>query len=53
VDTYAFIVGNAVLNGLSDSATQAGLDGGSYDLTYALGRALEMPDAVQRWRNGE
>ncbi|MBI3801696.1 MAG: hypothetical protein HY268_32605 [Deltaproteobacteria bacterium] len=52
-DAYAFVMGNAVLNGLSDSATQAGLDGASYDLTSALARALAMPDIVQRWRNGE
>jgi hypothetical protein len=53
VDAYAFVMGNAVLNGLSDSATHAELDGASYDLTYALARALETPDVVQRWRNGE
>jgi len=48
VDAYAFVMGNAVLNGLSESATQAGLDGTTYDLTYALARALEITDAVQR-----
>jgi len=53
VDAYAFVMGNAVLNGLSDSVTHAGLDGTSYDLTSALARALEIPDVVQRWRNGE
>ena len=53
VDAYAFIMGNAVLNGLSDSVTNAGLDGGVYDLTYALSQALEIPDVVQRWRDGE
>lgn len=53
VDAYAFVMGNAVLNGLSDSATHAGLDGASYDLTFALARALEIPDVVQRWRDGE
>ncbi len=53
VDAYAFVIGNAVLNGLSDSATHAELDGASYDLTYALARALEVPDVVERWRNGE
>lgn len=53
VDAYAFVMGNAVLNGLSESATHAGLDGVSYDLTYALARALEVPDVVERWRNGE
>ncbi len=52
-DAYAFVMGNAVLNGLSDRATHAGLDGAAYDLTSALARALEMPDLVQRWRSGE
>lgn len=53
VDAYAFVVGNAVLNGLSDSVTHAGLDGTSYDLTSALARVLETPNVMQRWRNGE
>jgi hypothetical protein len=53
VDAYAFVMGNAVLNGLSDSTSHAGLDGASYDLTRALSRALDMPDVVQRWSNGE
>jgi Fe-S-cluster containining protein len=53
VDTYAFVMGNAVLNGVSDSVTHGGLDGTSYDLTAALARALEMPNVMQRWRDGE
>jgi len=53
VDAYAFAMGNAVLNGLSESATQTGLDGTTHDLTSALARALEIPDAIQRWRKGE
>jgi hypothetical protein len=52
-DAYAFIMGNAVLNGLSDSVSHRGLDGGSYDLTHALLCVLDVPDAVERWRNGE
>jgi hypothetical protein len=52
-DAYAFVMGNAVLNGLSDSVRQAGLDGDSYDLCHALLQALAIPDVVQRWRNGE
>lgn len=52
-DAYAFVMGNAVLNGLSDSAKRVKLDGDSYDLSSALVRALEIPDAAQRWRNGE
>jgi hypothetical protein len=53
VDTFAFVMGNAVLNGLSDSTHQAGLDGGAYELNSALLRALEFPDATLRWRRGE
>jgi hypothetical protein len=52
-DAYAFVMGNAVLNGLSDSAKHVGLDGDSYDLCHALFWALEIPDIEQRWRNGE
>lgn len=52
-DAYAYTMGNAVLNGLGESITQAEIDGASYDLTPALARALAIPDAVQRWRNGE
>jgi hypothetical protein len=52
-DAYAFIMGNAVLNGLSDSVSQSGLDGGSYDLTHALLCVLDVPDAMERWRRGE
>ena len=43
----------AVLNGLSDSAHEAGLDGGPYELSSALLRALELPDATLRWLSGE
>lgn len=52
-DAYAFMMGNAVLSGLCDSATCAGLDGRTYDLTEALLQVLDIPGAVQRWRNGE
>ena len=52
-DAYAFIMGNAVFSGLSDSIAHAGLDGRTYDLTEALIQMLDVPDAVQRWRNGE
>ena len=50
VDTFAFVMGNAVLNGLSDAARQAELDGGAYELNAALLRALDLPDATLRWR---
>ncbi len=53
VDTFAFVMGNAVLNGLSDATQHAELDGGAYELNAALRRALDLPDATLRWRNGE
>ena len=53
VDTFAFVMGNAVLNGLSDATRNAELDGGAYELNAALFRALDLPDATLRWRNGE
>ena len=53
VDTFAFVMGNAVLNGLSDGVQNSELDGGAYELNSALLRALDLPDATQRWRNGE
>ena len=53
IDTFAFVMGNAVLNGLSDSTHQVELDGGAYELNSALLRALELPDATLRWRSGE
>lgn len=53
IDASAFVMGNAVLNGLSDSATTAGLDGTTHDLTVALVRALDLPDCAERWRKGE
>ncbi len=53
VDTFAFVMGNAVLNGLSDATRQAELDGGAYELNAALLRALDLPDASLRWRKGE
>ena len=52
-DLYAFLMGNAVLNSLSDGVKAAKLDGGSYDLSFALARVLDLPDAVHRWWNGE
>ena len=53
IDTSAFVMGNAVLNGLSDSAIQQGLDGTSHDLTSALARALALSDCAERWWKGE
>ena len=53
VDTYAFVMGNSILNGFSDAVDMEGLDGGAYELGTALLRALEMPNGAARWRNGE
>ena len=53
VDTFAFVMGNAVLNGLGDATQHAELDGEAYELNAALLRALDLPDATLRWRNGE
>ena len=53
VDTFAFVMGNAVLNGLSDGTQHMELDGEAYELNSALLRALDLPDATLRWRNGE
>lgn len=52
-DAYAFMMGNAVLSGLRDSVTHAGLEGRTYDLTETLLQVLDKPDAMERWRNGE
>ena len=52
-DAYAFMMGNAVLSGLSDSVTHYGLDGRTYDLTEALLQIWEQPDATQRWWDEE
>ena len=53
IDTYAYVMGNTVLNGLCDSVTQAGLDGATYELSEALSQALKIPDVVKRWQSGE
>lgn len=53
IDTYAYVMGNTILNGLCDSVTQAGLDGETHELSTALSRALEIPDVLQRWQRGE
>ena len=49
IDTYAYVMGNSVLNGLCDSLSKAGLDGATYELSDALSQALDMdiPDLAQ------
>ncbi len=55
IDTYAYVMGNSVLNGLCDSLSKAGLDGATYELSDALSQALDMdiPDLAQHWQSGE
>jgi uncharacterized protein len=53
VDPYAFEAGMGVQEGLYDGVKQAGLDGARYELHSAILRALEVPDAAERWINGE
>ena len=55
IDTYAYIMGNTVLNGLSDSLSETDHDGATYELSDALSQAMNMqiPDLVQRWQRGK
>ncbi|MCE2487834.1 MAG: hypothetical protein J4F42_20160 [Desulfurellaceae bacterium] len=53
IDTSAFVMGNAVLSGLSDGVTQAGLDGSHHELCQALDQALTQSDGAERWQQGE
>ena len=53
IDTPAFVMGNAVLSGLTDSVTTAGLDGSHHELCQALDQALTQSDAAERWQQGE
>jgi len=53
IDTQAFVMGNAVLSGLTDSVTTAGLDGSHHELCQALDQALAQSDAAERWQQGE
>ena len=53
IDTQAFVMGNAVLSGLTDSVTTAGLDGSQHELCQALDQALAQSDGAERWQQGE
>ena len=53
IDTQAFVMGNAVLSGLTDSVTTAGLDGRRHELCLALDQALAQSDGAERWQRGE
>jgi hypothetical protein len=51
--SFAATVGEGISAGLAQGLTEAGLDGNSYELNRALVRALETPDAAERWLRGE
>ena len=55
IDTYAYVMGNTVLNGLCDSLSKAGLDSTTHELSEALSHvlAMDIPDRVQPWQSGE
>lgn len=50
---FAAIVGDGVSEGLRRGLTAAGWDGRSYELNAAIVRALDVPDAADRWAQGE
>lgn len=50
---HAEQIGAGTLAGLRDSLRKAGLDDGLYEMHSALARALEVPDAAERWARGE
>ncbi len=53
IDTPAFVMGNAVLSGLTDSVTTAGLDASQHELCQGLEQALAQSDEAERWQQGE
>jgi hypothetical protein len=50
---HAERVTDGVLVGLRDGLREAGLDDGLYEMHSALARALDVPDAAERWARGE
>jgi hypothetical protein len=50
---FAAVVGDGVSDGLRRGLTSAGWDGQLYELNEALVRALDVPDAADRWVQGE
>ncbi len=53
MDGVAWLVANAVTEGLQKGARAFGLDSGHYELHAAVVRAIDLPDAVVRWAAGE
>ena len=53
IEDHMEIVGFGVAEGLAEGLGNAGLDANRYELHSALGRALEHPDAADRWALGE
>ena len=50
---FAAVVGDGVSEGLRRGLSSAGWDGQLYELSAALVRALDVPDAADRWAQGE
>lgn len=53
IDAMVHTTGRGVQAGLCVGVGQSGLDGNTYELHSALLRALDTPDAEQRWARGE
>lgn len=52
-DSFAKSVGEGVASGLTLGLQAHGLDAKRYELNSALARALDTPDAAERWANGD
>jgi hypothetical protein len=53
VDAHAFVAASGVAEGFTQGTSQTGLVSGHYELHSALLRALDDPDATDRWLRGE
>ena len=53
IDAIVHTTGRGVQTGLCIGAIRSGLDGRTYELPGALLRALDTPDAEERWARGE
>jgi len=53
IDAMVHTVGRGAQAGLCLGAGHSGLDGRTYELHGALLRALDTPDAEERWARGE
>ena len=52
-DKHAMLAGLGVSYGLKEACNQAGRDGEFYELHHALRRALDTPNAAEKWARGE